>query len=95
MAALQHLLGLAMAVVLYALLRRRQAPRWAAALATAPLLLDAYQLQMEQTIMPDVTFEAFIVAGLAILLWQPRPTLQRHCPGGLRSRHVGHRPPGG
>ena len=57
-AAVQHLLGLAMAVILYLTLSRRHAPRWAAALATAPLLLDAYQLQMEQTIMPDVTFEA-------------------------------------
>ncbi len=82
-AGLQHLLGLAMAVVLYALLRRHQAPRWAAALATAPLLLDAYQLQMEQTIMPDVTFEALIVAGLAILLWKPRPALHAIALGGF------------
>ena len=82
-AGLQHLLGLAMAVVLYALLRRRQARRWAAALATAPLLLDAYQLQMEQTIMPDVTFEALIVAGLAILLWKPRPALHAIALGGF------------
>ena len=35
------------------------------------MLLDAYQLQMEQTIMPDVWFEALIVAGLAVLLWRP------------------------
>jgi hypothetical protein len=68
-AGLQHLLGLAMAVVLYALLRRHRAPRWAAALATAPLLLDAYQLQMEQTITPGAPFEAFILGGLTILLW--------------------------
>ncbi len=71
----QHLLGLAMAVTIYVVLRRRNAPRWAAALATAPVLLDAYQLQMEQTIMPDVLFEALIVAGLAILAWKPRPSL--------------------
>jgi hypothetical protein len=70
-AALQHLLGLAMAVVLYAVLARRGAARWLAALAVAPVLLDAYQLQMEQTIMPDVWFEAMIVAGLAVLLWRP------------------------
>ena len=75
-AAVQHLLGLAMAATLYALLIRRGAPRWAAALAAAPVLLDAYQLQMEQTIMPDVMFEALIVAGLAILLWNPRPRLR-------------------
>jgi len=68
-AAVQHLLGLGMAVLLYALLLRRGVPRWLAALAVAPVLLDAYQLQIEQMVMPDVWFEALIVAGLAILLW--------------------------
>ena len=82
-AAVQHLLGLAMAVILYLTLTRRHAPRWAAALATAPLLLDAYQLQMEQTIMPDVTFEALILGGLAILLWNPRPRIWRLAAGAL------------
>jgi Dolichyl-phosphate-mannose-protein mannosyltransferase len=71
--AVQHLLGLAMAVALYLILRRRGVPRWLAALATAPILLDAYQLQIEQSIMPDTAFEALIVAGLVALLWQPRP----------------------
>lgn len=70
-AAVQHLLGLAMAVVLYALLARRGVPRWLAAVAVAPVLLDAYQLQMEQTIMPDVWLEAMLVAGAAVLLWRP------------------------
>ena len=82
-AGFQHLLGLAMAVILYLTLSRRHAPRWAAALATAPLLLDAYQLQMEQTIMPDVTFEALILGGLAILLWNPRPRIWRLAAGAL------------
>jgi Dolichyl-phosphate-mannose-protein mannosyltransferase len=74
-AAVQHLLGLGMAVALYVLLLRRGSPRWLAALATAPVLLDGYQLQIEQTIMPDVLFEALMVAGLVVLLWQPRPRL--------------------
>jgi hypothetical protein len=72
-AAVQHLLGLAMAVALYALLRRRGARRWLSALATAPVLLDGYQLQIEQLIMPNLMFEALIVAGLTALAWQPRP----------------------
>jgi dolichyl-phosphate-mannose-protein mannosyltransferase len=72
-AVLQHLSGLAMAVVLYALLLRRGAPRWLAALAMAPLLLDAYQLQIEQMIMPNVMFEVLIVTGLVALLWEPSP----------------------
>lgn len=72
-AVLQHLAGLAMAVVLYLVLRRRGVPNWLAALATAPVLLDAYQLQIEQSIMPDTAFEVLIVAGLAALLWERRP----------------------
>jgi hypothetical protein len=82
-AAVQHLLGLAMAVALYILLLRRGAPRWLAALAMAPLLLDAYQIQIEQTVMPDTWFEALVVAGLAILLWRPAPGWRTALAGGL------------
>jgi hypothetical protein len=74
-AAVQHVLGLATAVAVYLLLIRRRAPRWIAALAAAPVLLDAYQLQLEQTIMPDVLFETMIAAGLVVLLWRRRPSL--------------------
>jgi hypothetical protein len=82
-AALQHLLGLAMAVALYMLLVRRGASWWLAALAIAPILLDGYQLQQEQTIMPTVWFEALIVAGLVILLWRPDPGWRRVVAAGL------------
>jgi hypothetical protein len=82
-ALLQHVLGMAMAVALYALMRRRGVTRWLAALAVAPVLLDAYQLNAEQTIMPDVLFEALLVAGMVLLLWQPRPGLAFIIAGGL------------
>jgi hypothetical protein len=72
-AAAQHLLGLAMAVAIYLVLVRRGAVRWLAALAIAPVLLDAYQIQMEQMVLPDVWFEALIVAGIAVLLARPAP----------------------
>jgi hypothetical protein len=74
-AVLQHVLGLGMAVALYVLMLRRGVVRWLAALAVAPVLLDAYQLNAEQTIMPDVLFEALVVAGIVLLLWRPRPAL--------------------
>src|SRR5262249_47325371 len=74
-AAIQHLLGLAIGVTLYVVLQRRGLSRWVAALTTAPVLLDAYELQMEQLIMPGVAFEALIVAGLAVLLWRPVVTV--------------------
>ncbi len=80
---IQHLLGLAMGVLSYLVLLRRGVPRWLAAVAIAPVLLDAYQLQIEQEIMPDTLFEALIVAGLAVVLWQPRVTWRRAAAGGL------------
>jgi hypothetical protein len=73
-AVIQHLLGLGMAVAVYLVLLRRGAPRWLSALATAPVLLDAYQLQIEQNVMPDVMFEALIVAGVVALLWRATPS---------------------
>ncbi len=79
----QHLLGIAMAIALYAVLVRRGAPRWLGALAIAPVLLDAYQLQVEAMIMPDVWFEAMIVAGLVLLLWKPVPSLGLLITGGF------------
>jgi hypothetical protein len=69
--AVQHLLGLAMAVAIYVTLIKRGTAHWLAALATAPVLLDAYQVQIEQNIMPDVWFEALIVAGIVALLLRP------------------------
>jgi hypothetical protein len=72
-AVAQHLLGLAMAACLYALAIRHGAGRWLAVLAAAPVLLDAYQVQAEQTIMPDVLFESLVVAAMAVLLWPRLP----------------------
>jgi hypothetical protein len=72
-AIIQHTLGLAMAACIYTLATRYGAGRWLAALAAAPVLLDAYQVQAEQTIMPDVLFEALVVAAMTVLLWPRRP----------------------
>ncbi|HEY1489105.1 MAG TPA: glycosyltransferase family 2 protein [Micromonosporaceae bacterium] len=69
----QHLLGLAMAILTYAVLVRRGAWRWLAALAAAPVLLDAYQVFLEHMIMSDTLFEALIVGGFAALAWNRRP----------------------
>ncbi len=82
-ALLQHVIGMAMAAALYVLMLRRGVTRWLATLAMAPVLLDAYQLNAEQTIMPDVLFEALLVTGIVLLLWQPRPALGLVILGGL------------
>ncbi len=85
LAVVQHLLGLAMAAAIYLVLVRLGAWRWLAAAAMAPVLLDAYQLQMEQLVLPDVWFEALIVAGITVLLAgrAPVPRLRTVAAAGL------------
>jgi Glycosyl transferase family 2 len=69
----QHVLGIAMAITIYAVLVRRGAWRWLAAVAAAPVLLDAYQIYIEHMIMSDVLFEAMLVGAFASLAWHRRP----------------------
>jgi hypothetical protein len=66
----QHVLGLLIAVVLYALLSRLGVRRWLAALATVPVLLDGYQLNIEQYVLSETLFDALLVGGIALLLWR-------------------------
>lgn len=70
-----HLLGLGVAVLIYAVLLRRGVNPWMAALATGPVLLDGFQLLIEQMVMSEPQFEFFVVLGIALLLWRPRPDL--------------------
>jgi 4-amino-4-deoxy-L-arabinose transferase-like glycosyltransferase len=72
--AVQHLVGLGCGVLVYALLLRLGVRRWLAALAAAPVLLDAYQLNIEQQILSETVFQALLLGGGALLLWsRPLP----------------------
>jgi hypothetical protein len=62
--AVQHLLGLATGVLVYRVARR--APRWAATLATVPVLLDAYQIELEHLLVSDTLFMFLIVSAVAL-----------------------------
>ncbi|MGH3328509.1 MAG: hypothetical protein ACRDPT_12060, partial [Streptomycetales bacterium] len=80
---IQHLLGLGMGVVIYAVLTHRGVRTWLAALAAAPVLLDGYQLQIEENVMSDTLFQALVVCGLAVLLWRRWPGPAAAATGGL------------
>jgi hypothetical protein len=81
--AAQHVMGLAIGAVLYVLLGRLGVPRWAAALGAAPVLLDAYQVNLEEFILSETLFEALLVAAVTVLLWRPRPGYARATVAGL------------
>ena len=66
----QHLIGLGTAVLLYALLLRLGAHRVLAAVATIPVCLDAYQLDIEHYVLSDTLFELLLVGIAAALLWR-------------------------
>jgi hypothetical protein len=70
-AAVQHAMGVAMGVLIYLLARRYGLPAWAATLATLPVFFDAYQLQLEQDMLPDVPFAFLVVLALYLLLRVP------------------------
>lgn len=72
---LQHLMGLSIAVMIYALLRRTFAlPKWGATLATVPVLFDAYQIQLEHLVLSDVPFTFLMVTAITLLLWHDTPS---------------------
>lgn len=74
---LQHLMGLATALLVYLLLRRKfGVPGWGATLAAAPVLLDAYQIQMEQLVMSDTMFTLLVAGVVVLVLWKRQLTWQ-------------------
>jgi hypothetical protein len=84
--ALQHLIGIVTALVLYATVRRLGAPTWAGAVAAAAVLLSLDQIFLEHALMNEPLFTLLFVAGLYAAvraLDEPRPIA-----GALSSRHA-------
>ena len=72
---LQHLMGIALGAIIYAVLRTRGLPAWGAVLAAAPTLFDSRQIWLESSILPDTLFTLALMIAVAILIVRPKPTI--------------------
>jgi hypothetical protein len=82
-ASLQHLLGLVVAVLVYAVLRRWGVSGWLATLATLPVLFSPSEFLLEQLIMADFLALLLLIAALAVLLLRQQPSVWRTVTAGL------------
>ena len=84
--AVQHLLGIATALVLYALARRIGAPVWVAAIGAAAVLLPLDQIVLEHVVLSDALFTfvlSVVLYACVRALDDPRPLVGR-----LATRHL-------
>jgi hypothetical protein len=82
-AVVQHLMGLAIGVLVYLLLRRARVARHWAALAAAPVLLDGNEIELEHMMMAETLFTFLVMISVALLLGRPRPSWQACLLAGL------------
>jgi hypothetical protein len=75
LAVLQAVMGVAMGVVIYALLRHRGLPWWGAALPALPVLFDSYELHLEHQVTADTLFVFLATIAVVILCWSDRPSV--------------------
>jgi hypothetical protein len=74
--AIQHIMGLAVGIMIYRTALGRRCPAWVAVLASAPVLLDAYQVELEHLLVSDMIFMFLVVAAACMAL---PPASRRVC----------------
>jgi hypothetical protein len=79
----QHLMGIAMGLLIYRLVLRLGARRWLAALAALPVLLDSYQLSLEQFITAETLTSLLLLGGLVVLFSRETISARRAATVGL------------
>ena len=74
----QHLMGLGIGVMIYALMVHRfRVPKPIAVLATIPALFDGNQIQLEHLLLSDVPFAFLVTAAATIVLWRKKPSTRQ------------------
>jgi hypothetical protein len=84
----QHLMGIAIAVVVYGMLRYWGLPAWGASLAAVPTLFDSREIALESYILPDTLYTLVLVLAVALLLTKRTPRLWQCALAGLFVAYV-------
>jgi hypothetical protein len=71
-AGLQHLTGLAVAVMIYLLLRRSGVSQRWSTVAALPVLLDGFVIEDEHMVMAEALFTFLVMVSLLLIVWQAR-----------------------
>src|SRR6516225_8953602 len=71
-AGVQHLMGLGVAVIIYALAVRCRVPKLWATVATLPVLLDGFVIEDEHMVMAEALFTFLIMLSMLLILWRTR-----------------------
>jgi hypothetical protein len=80
---LQHLMGIAIALIVYGMLRYWGLPGWGASLAAVPTLFDVREIALESYILSDTVFALVIVVATALLLTRRTPRMWQCVVAGL------------
>src|SRR6185437_10438062 len=70
----QHLMGLAVAVMIYALLRHYSVGKLWSTVAALPVLLDGYVIEDEHLIMAESLFTFLLMVAMLAILWRKQVT---------------------
>jgi hypothetical protein len=75
LAIVQHLAGLAVAIMFYMLMRRLGVSAVVAALGTIPVLLDGYMINIEHYLLTEAFFNFFVATALMLIAYPHRPSV--------------------
>ena len=84
----QHIMGIGIAVIVYAVLRYWGLPGWGACLAALPILFDPREIALESYILPDTLYNLMLVAAAALLLTRRTPRLWQCAVAGFLIAYV-------
>lgn len=73
-AAIQHVMGLGIGILIYGLLRRWQVRPMLAVAAALPIFLDPRQLAMEHSLLSETLFTFCLTGAVVVTLWRRRLT---------------------